>query len=88
MGSKVINFSGGNNIVVCPKCGNGKDFSIVLDYLRISIERKGENYIGTWDEGKLSSAYCNRCCEELEFDDAETIYQNFFLKGDRIPEED
>ncbi len=76
-----------SNKVVCPKCGNDKGFSIVLDYLRISIERKGESYIGMWDEGELSSAYCGRCHEELEFDDAETIYQNFFLKGDRIPEE-
>jgi len=74
-----------DRLVKCPKCGNDEGFSITFDYLRVNVKRKGEKYIGEWDESELSTVYCKKCGEELGINEAETVYENFYLKGDEIP---
>jgi phage FluMu protein Com len=76
-----------DKLVKCPRCGNDESFSIVFDYLRVDVKRKDGKYVGKWGESELSTVCCEKCGKELGIDEAETVYENFYLKGDEIPED-
>ncbi|SMB96766.1 hypothetical protein SAMN00808754_1639 [Thermanaeromonas toyohensis ToBE] len=61
--------------IACPKCGNKDYFTLVLSYLRLSVERGPDGgYVARWDEGECETAYCGVCNTQLELDQAEHLY--------------
>ncbi|MGB9867955.1 MAG: hypothetical protein ACPLPR_08675 [Bacillota bacterium] len=62
-------------MVKCPRCGNEKYFSLVLSYLRLSVERGPDGeYVARWDEGEPDTAYCGVCHAELGWWQTEDLY--------------
>jgi hypothetical protein len=68
-------------MVKCPKCGNKDYFVLVLNYLRLNVERDPlDGYVANWDEGECKTAYCAICYTELQAKQAEYLYAHSDIK--------